>query len=174
MTAVVETSTLQQPPTLTSTWASEISEWETSTAGKSWQCQLTGQHHGARVRQYVTARWFAGGWVWDYSELLIVERGSSCPPWCSEHINQIPDSPELDDECIDHAHRIFVGLGADGMFVGLGAAVVLNALEDPATGTFTEVSITPPDRRGPVTAAEARQIAAALLEAADLLEGGQR
>ena len=116
----------------------------------------------------------AGGWVWDYSELLIVERGSSCPPWCSEHINQIPDSPELDDECIDHAHRIFVGLGADGMFVGLGAAVVLNALEDPATGKFGEVSISTPDRLGPMDATKARLIAAALLEAADLLEGGQR
>ena len=173
MTAVAETSTLQ-PPTLTSTWASEISEWETSTAGKSWQCQLTGQHHGARCRQYASARWFAERWVVRYSTLFVVERGLSCPPWCSEHINQIPDSPELDAECIDHAHRIFVGLGADGMFVGLGAAVVLNALEDPATGTFTEVSITPPDRRGPVTAAEARLIASALLEAADLLEGGQR
>ena len=173
MTAVAETSALQ-PPTLTSTWASEISEWETSTAGKSWQCQLIGQHHGARVRQYVTARWLAERWVVRYSTMFMLERGPSCPSWCSEHANVIADSSEVDNECIDHTHRIFVGLGADGMFAGLGTAVVLDALEDPATGTFTEVSITPPDRRGPVTAAEARQIAAALLEAADLLEGGQR
>ncbi|MPM65645.1 hypothetical protein SDC9_112542 [bioreactor metagenome] len=86
----------------------------------------------------------------------------------------IADSSELDAECVDHTHRIFVGLGADGMFVGLGTAVVLDALEDPATGKFGEVSIMTPDRLGPMDATKARLIASALLEAADLLEGGQR
>ena len=173
MTAVAETSTLQ-PPTLTSTWASEISEWEASESGKSWRCQLIGQHHGARCRQYVTARWFAERWVVRCSSLFVIERGPSCPPWCSEHANVIADTSELDDECIDHTHRIFVGLGTDGMFAGLGTAVVLDALEDPATGKFGEVSIMTPDRLGPMDAAKARLIASALLEAADLLEGGQR
>jgi len=36
------------------------------------------------------------------------------------------------------------------------------------------VSIMTPDRLGPMDAAKARLIASALLEAADLLEGGQR
>ena len=163
MTAVAETSTLQ-PPTLTSAWASEISEWEASESGKSWRCQLIGQHHGARCRQYVTARWFAERWVVRYSTMFVVERGPSCPSWCSEHANTIPDSEELQDECIQHAHHITVG----------PATVDLDALEDPTTGQFTEASITPPDRRGPVTAATARQVAEALMQAADLLDGGQR
>ncbi len=173
MTVVVEASALQ-PPALTSSWAGEISEWEASKSGRSWMARLYGDHHGALVRQYATAHWFAGGWVVRYSTLFVVERGPSCPSWCSEHANVIADSSELDDECIDHAHRIFVGLGADGMFVGLGTAVVLDALEDPATGKFGEVSIMTPDRLGPMDAAKARLIASALLEAADLLEGGQR
>ena len=173
MTAVVETS-MQQPPVPMSSWASEISEWEASESGKSWLCQLIGQHHGARCRQYVTARWFAERWVVRCSSLFVIERGPSCPPWCSEHANVIADTSELDDECIDHTHRIFVGLGTDGMFAGLGTAVVLDALEDPATGKFGEVSIMTPDRLGPMDATKARLIASALLEAADLLEGGQR
>jgi hypothetical protein len=173
MTAVAETSTLQ-PPALTSTWARRITDWETRNDGKLWQCRLIGQHHGAEVVQHVQAHWFSGGWRWHYSTLYVDRRGPSCPPWCSKHANVIADTSELDDECIDHTHRIFVGLGTDGMFAGLGTAVVLDALEDPATGKFGEVSISTPDRLGPMDATKARLIAAALLEAADLLEGGQR
>ncbi|MEA5053325.1 MAG: hypothetical protein VB093_07780, partial [Propionicimonas sp.] len=118
-------------------------------------------HHGAEVVQYVMAHWFAGGWVWSYSDLYVDRRGPSCPSWCSKHINAIPDSEELQDEYVQHAHYVTVG----------SATVDLDAVEDPTTGQFSEVSITTPDRLAPMDAATARQVAAALTWAADLLDG---
>ena len=157
MTAVAETNHLPAVPV--SSWVARITDWETRNDGKLWQCRLIGEHHGAEVVQYVQAHWF-GHWVWHYSTLFVTRRGPSCPAWCSEHANTIPDSEELQDECIQHAHHITVG----------PATVDLDALEDPTTGQFTEASITTPDRLGPVDAATARQVAEALMQAADLLE----
>ncbi|MEA5118476.1 MAG: hypothetical protein VB036_12790 [Propionicimonas sp.] len=159
MTTTITSSTSHFPPVPVSSWATRVTDWETRNAGKLWQCRFIGEHHGAEVVQYVTAHWF-GHWVWHYSTLYVDRRGPSCPVWCSEHANTIPDSEELQDECIQHAHRVSVG----------DAAVDLAAIEDAETGEFVEVSVSLPDS-GPMDAATARQVAAALTQAVSLLDG---
>nr|WP_300144197.1 hypothetical protein [Propionicimonas sp.] len=161
-TSVIATQAVEthQPPVPVSSWATRITDWETRNDGKLWQCRLIGEHHAAEVIQHIRVHWFDGGWVWHYSTLYVTRRGPSCPAWCSEHANTIPDSEELQYECIQHAHHVTVG----------PATVDLDAVEDPTTGQFSEVSITTPDRLAPMDAATARQVAAALTWAADLLE----
>ncbi len=154
-TSVIATQAVEthQPPVPVSSWATRITDWETRNDGKLWQCRLIGEHHAAEVIQHIRVHWFDGGWVWHYSTLYVTRRGPSCPAWCSEHANTIPDSEELQYECIQHAHHVTVG----------PATVDLDAVEDPTTGQFSEVC--------PVTAATARQVAEALMQAADLLDG---
>jgi len=160
VTTTITSSTSHFPPVPVSSWAARITDWETRNAGKLWQCRFIGEHHGAEVVQYVTAHWFDDGWRWRYSTLYVDRRGPSCPVWCSEHANTIPDSEELVAEFVYHAHRISVG----------DAAVDLAAIEDVETGEFAEVSMTLPDS-APMDAATASQVAAALTQAVSLLDG---
>ncbi len=98
-----------------------------------------------------------------------------CPAWCTMRPGHGWESGDVDEECRGHERKIATVVGCvpgvygfATVYVSLDAEETLTVDEHGATSTLSQVDISLDTNGNGMTGPQAREVAAALVEAADL------
>lgn len=148
-------------------WAELVTPWQQDADGGTWRRRFVGMFDGARVSQEET--WPGTLGLAEFSNFRVIERGPDCPPWCSEHYGDLGGLDVEGEPDQWHVHQIEAGEPGSA-WVAATITAVTGDLEDvPSLAGSPVIEV----ERHELRAAEARELAEAILRAVELVEGGE-